>query len=84
MKMETFRFNAGAALDYKTGRLEAARNVHMGFVGNAGALLRTAIICMIMTITIELLIAIPFKIKPLEPVLIADIITQIFLHIILI
>lgn len=79
----TNQFNSNVILDRKTGEIEAVKGVYIDLLGNDGGILRTVVISMLLTILIELLIAIPFKIRPLKVVIWVNAATQLFLHTVL-
>lgn len=81
--IDTNQFNATVLLDMESGKLQTIKGSYIGFIENAGTLSMTLLICLLLTLLIELLIAIPMKIRPLKVVAIANICSQIFLHVML-
>lgn len=79
------QFNASVLFDMQTGKLTVVKGIYLDFMGNMGALLVTVVICMLLTVLIEAIIAIPFRIiRPLKLVIAANLITQALLHTVLI
>lgn len=78
------QFSASLLLDLQTGKLEVVKGIYVDFIGNLGSLLLTVVICMALTVLIESVIAILYKIRPIRLVIAANVVTQAFLHTILI
>lgn len=74
-EITTKQFWADVTLDLKTGKVSEIPHVSYTFMH--------FIFLIVLTVLIEVFIAIPFKIKPYGIIVDANIITQIFLHIIL-
>lgn len=76
----TSQFNANVILDRGTGEIKVVRASYANLIGNTAALAWTVFVCMFLTILIELLIAIPFKARPLGTVVWVNALTQILLQ----
>lgn len=77
------QFKANLILDAKTGKVDIIKGIYIDFIKYRNNLVISILVALIFTIVIELLIAIPFRIRPLSAVIFVNLGTQILLHVIM-